>query len=66
MNEHCAAPLGAPTRSSKHAGPKTEVAVAARRFERRHVNGLFFLGTVFVAQLSWFGALAYLGFRLLY
>jgi hypothetical protein len=57
MNEHIAERLVSPTRSS---ASDTQTGNEQTRLTR-----IFFLGAILAAELSWLGALAYAGFRLL-
>jgi hypothetical protein len=64
VNEQYVELLVAPTRPHAADTHKPE-AVQAGRDEPRRLNGIVFVGSVLVTQLSWLGALAYAAVRFL-
>jgi hypothetical protein len=51
--------------SSASGTPSVGLSEASTRSEPRRLNGIFFVATVLVTQLSWLGALAYAAFWVL-
>jgi len=62
MYEECVERL---VSSEASGAASVDACGGSRPSGRRRSSGIFFVGTVLLTQLSWLGALAYAGFRLL-